>query len=99
MSFARLPVLRHGLSLGEVCNLIVDLGNQAGITLAQDDTLAFRRYCCALFYCNSCLMLVNGKKVNACLYILEPDTELEIAPIPGKRVLRDLMVEENVLYC
>lgn len=68
------------------------------IYMEQDDTLAFRRYCCALLYCNSCLMLVNGKKVNACLYILEPETELEIAPIPGKRVLRDLMVEENVLY-
>ena len=62
----------------------------------QDDTLAFRRYCCGVLYCNSCLMLVNGKKVNACLHILEPDTKLEIAPLPGKRVLRDLMVEEAV---
>lgn len=27
----------------------------------QDDTLTFWRYCCGLHFCNSCLMLANGK--------------------------------------
>ena len=61
----------------------------------QDDTLTFRRYCCGLQFCNSCMMLVNGKRTHACLTILMPDTELEVAPLPGKRVLRDLIIEES----
>ena len=59
----------------------------------QDDTLAFRRYCCGLQFCNSCLMMVNGKQTHACLTIVEPGTEWEVAPLPNRRVLRDLIVE------
>jgi succinate dehydrogenase/fumarate reductase-like Fe-S protein len=59
----------------------------------QDDTLAFRRYCCGLQYCNSCLMLINGKPSHACLSLVTPGAEMEVAPLRGKRVLRDLIVE------
>ncbi|OGP58647.1 MAG: hypothetical protein A2162_12050 [Deltaproteobacteria bacterium RBG_13_52_11b] len=61
----------------------------------QDDTLTFRRYSCGLQFCNSCLMLVNGKRAHACLTIIEPGTHVEVAPLPGRRVLRDLIVEES----
>jgi len=58
----------------------------------QDGTLAFRRYCCGVQACNSCLMLVNGKQTHACLFIVEPETDLEVAPLPERPVLRDLIV-------
>jgi succinate dehydrogenase/fumarate reductase-like Fe-S protein len=61
----------------------------------QDDTLAFRRYCCGLQYCNSCLMLINGKPSHACLTLVIPGTEVEVAPLRGKRVLRDLIVDDS----
>ncbi|MFC1868572.1 2Fe-2S iron-sulfur cluster-binding protein [Thermodesulfobacteriota bacterium] len=58
-----------------------------------DDTVAFRRYCCGIQYCNSCVMFVDGRRTHACLHIVEPGTELHVAPISGRRVLRDLIVE------
>ncbi|MFB3885848.1 MAG: 2Fe-2S iron-sulfur cluster-binding protein [Thermodesulfobacteriota bacterium] len=61
----------------------------------QDSTLAFRRYSCGLQFCNSCRMLINGKGAHACLTIVEPDTEWEVGPLPGRRVLRDLIVEDH----
>ena len=57
----------------------------------QDDTLAFRRYCCGVQYCNSCLMLINGKPAHACLTIVKPGDEFEVAPLRKTRVLRDLV--------
>ena len=59
----------------------------------QDDTLAFRRYCCGVQYCNSCLMLINGKQTRACLTIIKPGEEIEVAPVRGKRVLKDLITD------
>ena len=59
----------------------------------QDDTLAFRRYCCGVQFCNSCMMSIDGRRAHACLHILEPGTEVQVAPLPGRRVLRDLIVE------
>jgi succinate dehydrogenase / fumarate reductase iron-sulfur subunit len=61
----------------------------------QDATLAFRRYCCGIQFCNSCVMLINGKRTHACLTVLSPQTELEVAPLPGTRVLRDLVFERR----
>ncbi len=59
----------------------------------QDDTLAFRRYSCGVQYCNSCMMLINGKSAHACLTIVQPGDEIEVAPLKGKRVVRDLITE------
>ncbi len=61
----------------------------------QDDSLTFRRYCCGLHYCNSCMMLLNGRKVHACLTVVEPGSELDVGPLPGRRVLRDLISEDQ----
>ncbi len=60
----------------------------------QDESLAFRRYSCGIQYCNSCLMRVNGKPSHACLTIVNPGEEYEVAPLNGKRVIRDLIVDE-----
>jgi succinate dehydrogenase/fumarate reductase iron-sulfur protein len=59
----------------------------------QDDTLAFRRYCCGVQYCNSCMMLINGKPTHACLTIVKPGEEITVAPLRGKQVLRDLITD------
>jgi succinate dehydrogenase/fumarate reductase iron-sulfur protein len=61
----------------------------------QDETLTFRRYSCGLQFCNSCMMLINGKRGHACMTIIEPNTEWEVDPLPGRRVLRDLIVEDH----
>lgn len=61
----------------------------------QDPTLAFRRFCCGLQTCNSCMMLVNGKRAHACMTLLHPGMEVEVAPLPGRQVLRDLVVEDR----
>ena len=59
----------------------------------QDDTLAFRRYCCGLQFCNSCMMRVNGKNTHACMTILEAGCEYKVEPLSGHAVIRDLIVE------
>jgi len=60
-----------------------------------DSTLAFRRYSCGFQYCNSCMMLINGKPGHACTHIVEPGIEITVAPLQKKRVLRDLIVDEG----
>ena len=59
----------------------------------QDDTLAFRRYCCGLQFCNSCMMRVNGKNTHACMTILEPGKTYKVGPLSGYKVIRDLIVD------
>ena len=61
----------------------------------QDSTLTFRRYCCGLQFCNSCRMLINDRPAHACLFIVEPGTEVTVAPLARRQVLRDLIVEEK----
>lgn len=62
----------------------------------QDESLAFRRYSCGIQFCNSCLMLINGKPSHACLTIVAAGAEYEVAPLTGKRVLIDLIVKDGV---
>jgi len=59
----------------------------------QDDTLAFRRYCCGLQFCNSCMMRVNGKNTHACMTILKPGETYKVGPLSGYKVIRDLIVD------
>lgn len=61
----------------------------------QDDSLAFRRYSCGIQFCNSCLMMINGKQSHACLTILRPGEEFEVSPLRGKEVCRDLIVSDE----
>ncbi len=61
----------------------------------HDESLAFRRYCCGIQFCNSCLMLINGKPTHACLTIVAAGAEYEVAPLKGKQVLMDLIVRDG----
>jgi succinate dehydrogenase/fumarate reductase-like Fe-S protein len=58
-----------------------------------DDTLAFRRYCCGTSRCNSCLMRADGKKVRACSILVEGGKVLQVEPLEGYRVIKDLVVD------
>jgi len=57
----------------------------------KDATLAFRKYSCGFQFCNSCMLLINGKPGHACLHIVEPGAEITVAPLKKKQVLRDLI--------
>jgi len=58
----------------------------------QNASLAVRFSCLNANVCKECLMQVNGAVQYACIAKLEPGlTTLE--PLPGKRVLRDLVTE------
>ena len=61
----------------------------------QDESLAFRRYSCGIQFCNSCLMMINGKPSHACLTIVEAGAEYVVAPLKGKQVLMDLIVRDR----
>src|SRR5262249_9634580 len=57
-----------------------------------DPTLAFRFSCINANACKECMMLIDGRVAYACTARLEA-RELQLAPLPGKPVLRDLATE------
>lgn len=86
----RIQEYRLALKAGEKYSLLQALEE---IYQTQDDTLAFRRYCCGLQFCNSCMMRVNGKNTHACMTILEPGETYKVGPLSGHKIIRDLIVE------
>ncbi|EDO06889.1 putative Succinate dehydrogenase [ubiquinone] iron-sulfur subunit 1 mitochondrial [Babesia bovis T2Bo] len=67
----------------------------------QDSTLSFRRSC-REGICGSCAMNVNGENCLACLRSIESCTNqgnsVEIQPLPGMYVLRDLVADMTNFY-
>jgi succinate dehydrogenase/fumarate reductase iron-sulfur protein len=61
-----------------------------------DDTLAFRDYCCGCSWCASCVMMVNGKGIQACSRPLNPGENLLIEPMWGFPIIKDLAVDFGV---
>jgi succinate dehydrogenase/fumarate reductase-like Fe-S protein len=60
----------------------------------MDPSLAYRRHLCKARMCNACLMMVNGKPRFVCWELVSPDqTEINLSPLKGKRVLKDLVVD------
>ena len=59
-----------------------------------DSTLGFRRFCCGIQFCNSCMMSINGHSSHACLTKLEKK-EYVLEPRKGFPVIRDLIVESK----
>ena len=55
-----------------------------------DASLGFKRYCCGVQYCGSCLMMINGHAAHACLTKLER-REYLLEPLKGFQVHRDLI--------
>ncbi|WJW76746.1 succinate dehydrogenase iron-sulfur subunit [Thiohalobacter sp. IOR34] len=65
---------------------------------AQDETLAFRRSC-QEGVCGSDGMNINGRNGLACITPLkELKTPIELRPLPGMPVIRDLIVDMEPFY-
>jgi succinate dehydrogenase/fumarate reductase-like Fe-S protein len=62
----------------------------------EDETLAFRDYCCGCSWCFSCLMMVNGKATLACSRILEPGEVITVEPMRGFPIVRDLVCDFGI---
>ena len=58
----------------------------------QDPTLAFRFACINANACKECMMLIDGKVDYACTVRLKEGTT-ELAPLPKKAHVRDLVTE------
>ncbi|MFC1910391.1 2Fe-2S iron-sulfur cluster-binding protein [Chloroflexota bacterium] len=62
----------------------------------QDPTLSFRRFCCGLQMCRSCLMKVNRHKKFACLTLVRPGEQVTIEPLSyPESHIKDLVVIHN----
>lgn len=46
-----------------------------------DPALSYRKYCCGLQMCRSCLMKINQKRRFACLTMVDPGQEVIIEPL------------------
>ena len=57
-----------------------------------DPTLAFRFSCINANACKECMMLVDGRVEYACTARLR-EGEISLAPLPKKRLVRDLVTE------
>ena len=57
-----------------------------------DATLSFRDFECYEGACTSCTMLVNGKRARACSVIVEPGEQITLEPLPGRELIKDLVV-------
>ena len=58
----------------------------------DDTTLAFRFSCINANACKECMMQIDGKTQYACTARLET-REMQIAPLPNKALIRDLLTE------
>jgi succinate dehydrogenase/fumarate reductase-like Fe-S protein len=58
----------------------------------HDPTLAFRFACINANACKECMMLIDGKVDYACTVRLKEGTT-ELAPLPKKALVRDLVTE------
>jgi succinate dehydrogenase/fumarate reductase-like Fe-S protein len=58
----------------------------------QDPTLALRFSCINANACKECMMLIDGKVAYACTTPMA-EREMQLAPLPKKRVVRDLVTE------
>ncbi|MEA2095059.1 MAG: 2Fe-2S iron-sulfur cluster-binding protein, partial [Pseudomonadota bacterium] len=65
---------------------------------AQDETLSFRRSC-GEGVCGSDGMNINGRNGLACITPLAAlKTPVEVRPLPGMPVIRDLVVDLDAFY-
>lgn len=58
-----------------------------------DETLAFRFSCINANACKECMMHVDGEVVYACVARLQDGAQYDIAPLPNKARVRDLVSE------
>jgi len=58
-----------------------------------DDTLAVRYSCINANACKECMMILDGKVVYACVARMQPGARHQVAPLPNKERVRDLISE------
>ncbi|WP_017523142.1 2Fe-2S iron-sulfur cluster-binding protein [Pusillimonas noertemannii] len=58
-----------------------------------DDTLAVRYSCINANACKECMMILDGKVVYACVVRMQPGARHQVAPLPNKARVRDLISE------
>jgi heterodisulfide reductase subunit D len=63
------------------------------IQRSQDSSLAFRSSC-RISKCGSCAVSLNGRPALACKTLVD-GSDLEIGPLPGAPVVKDLIVERG----
>jgi succinate dehydrogenase/fumarate reductase-like Fe-S protein len=59
----------------------------------RDPSLAFRYSCINANVCKECTIAIDGKVDYACTTRLVADRAMSLEPLPGKRVLRDLVTD------
>ena len=62
------------------------------LRLNRDASIAVRYSCINANACKECMIQVDGETVYACTARLEP-REMTLAPLPNKRLIRDLVTE------
>ena len=62
------------------------------IRVNRDPSLAIRFSCINANACKECMLALDGTTVYACTARLEP-REMALAPLPNKRLVRDLVTE------
>ena len=58
-----------------------------------DESLAFRYSCINANACKECMMHFDGKTVYACVARLQDGADHQVAPLPNKSRIRDLISE------
>jgi len=81
-------VQRYEVPIDEAASLLDGL---RWVRQHTDDTLAFRYSCINANACKECMMLLDGKVVYACMARMQPGAVHEVAPLPNKARLRDLV--------
>jgi succinate dehydrogenase / fumarate reductase iron-sulfur subunit/fumarate reductase iron-sulfur subunit len=75
---------------------VLDLLRQ--IQTQQDPSLAFR-YSCRVAMCGTCGVRVDGRSQLACRAVIRPEVdEVEVAPLAGLPLIRDLIVDTRPFW-
>ena len=78
-----------------VCMTVMDILDT--ISENQDPSLAYYKHSvCNHGICGRCALMVNGRPGLACIERIEGGDTLRLAPLQGKTVVRDLVVDMNV---
>ena len=62
------------------------------LRINKDPSIAVRYSCINANACKECMIQVDGETVYACTARLEP-REMTLAPLPNKKLIRDLVTE------
>jgi len=63
----------------------------------QDGSLAYRTYKCYKGMCATCLVKLDGAVVKGCATRVEPNAEITLEPPGGGKLIRDLVVDFELM--